>query len=1708
MVAPQQNDNTVLSGTENGGLNTQSTSETVGLTSYDSVQTNNTATDTTLINDSVSPNQIEPTETNIKPIPGFIGLRRGLTTQSTGIKTDDTILKYATTITDVPQYNGLKHITQSEFDKYFKSKTTSTTTVKSVFTLARYKYTSLIDVNGNTLLLNRLSKTELAVIGTLKLPEVVVTPPIDNSDKNISVEPEIQQEEIEVPQTEIETEGVELNYDFIKKTELHFFSSGTYDSTAIKSGINLNNNGEIEISPEADIRTAGYNNGNYNIVYNFLNEIGGFRIKNISNDRTELQIEGLSSSDETINAIKRLGYYWNIDYTANFGTESNPDFDDALKPLFINLGKNNLLQLLDVKFIGDKSSNSKAELEYPRGINTVFVPTEDINTNIIDGAFYTFAEVDLTIDTNTGKPKTWFDDKNYKGYYRLTGVFRQYKLFRNSENKLEWVSGGRKFTSANSIPNCARDIAQAVEENITFETNPNNPYDVKVFINDINNLKLTYQYNSNEFVNSTSAVIKLDGKLPVDIFEKSKILIDWKVYESYEDFLVLFNTLHSNDIPFFSDPNFDINIEHNKSAKGEFQTWTTLLDSNTSTTTQLINKFFSGSFGEIELNIDYSDFANFINFSSATERVDNFVYKLQEIERYNDRITTLQSVSGSDAITNISQSIYRRDALIGSFDEFENWLYYDNDGTLYTHHSSSNFVIEPTPKSSTNPNVLYRTTNTQFQNWYESTYTSAELFDSQNQARLSKFIPETISEDPLNAEYTLFVDMVAQHFDISWNYIKAITDINKREENPKDGVSDNLLPMIAESLGFKLYNGHPNDSLSSYMLGVQSDGTLLSSGSLQTKPYKKITNEIWRRLVNTLPYIYKTKGTERSLRAVIAAYGIPNSFLKVREYGGPRAVNTPNKHSYERVVNKLHVSSTNYITNPWDVINGDRPSSIEIVGKFPQDDFHILTMTGSSGQIDCYWDYDSATGARIRLVSDTTAISSSYVPYNNRRDISFILTSGSGDFSNGVNIYASWVDDWGNLLSNPTASTNTLSSEFESVWNEVGSVIIGGSTTTSTASIQEVRYYRDVLSNEISQFHAANREAYFADDNTTDLDIDTAYDKLSYRIQPDSTYTSNTSSIVSLHPNQKFSTTDSGLVLSASLTNFGTDDLITEVDTQWVTIPSMGGLNLNNDKVRIESATLQNNILLKDKSNSISEFDYSPLDSNKLGLFFSSVDTVNYDIFNSEGYFDIDDLIGDNDPRFRDGYDELDYRSRNYFQKYTGRTAIQLLFDLVNRYDMSVFDTIKQLVPARAKMDTGVLIEPHIFERNSIDTSKLKYAGYSRHDYDTTIQQRGSGTIGGEYHNYNAVIEQSASGIISAENNTQHSSSIDMNLSSTYKFYESRLSSSGEYFTDTNPYWEYNALGTTVLNARSSQYYLEPVYFYNHRLAAEMGVPSSASYVAAQVQDTRLTLAMENLLYNGCKVVSNTLTSDSIDTPDGGPAIEISAVDPNKLTISQKPGIINTHIGSHIPVIGIHQIYSVVNHTLLNHIRSTGIGAIKSHTAHVFTPSVITPVSTTTAVISTKTTYYSNHSNHSNHNHSNHNYTNTLSVNVPTSEQIYGSSMQDKINYTKQLMGYHTSANVVLNNHNHSNQNHSNHNHINTLSYNVPVVAPIQTVVKPVVTVTNSYIKPKLSVSTILYPAPHLAVNHNSMVTINPFTGIPVGGNHNIQNHNTRYIGF
>ena len=409
-------------------------------------------------------------------------------------------------------------------------------------------------------------------------------------------------------------------------------------------------------------------------------------------------------------------------------------------------------------------------------------------------------------------------------------------------------------------------------------------------------------------------VVKLLKPLPEDLAEQDNCWINYELSDSVVKYIsFVYNEVDKK--VYLRSANFDANAEYNTITETEFKSYTDLLGSSTSTSEQIIQTLLSGSFVDSPIGIDYSGFQNFVFYSSAAERLANFKYKLQQIEHYDAQIELLQTSASIVPTlgTDLNLANARKSAIIGSFDGFEKWLYNEPTSSLFTHqtvydtaHRSGNptrleggvlasdtYQIQPYPKFLSSSYgggeyVNHHSTSSIATEWYNGTLASASLYDELNDNILLDTIPEHIRLDSNNDQYELFVNMIGHHFDILYSYADALAKTYHPIEHPKLGHSKETLYNVAKSLGWKLFDGKQASALWQYKLGKSETGSLASTGSIFTKSDEDITTEVWRRIVNNLPYLLKTKGTARGVKALMNTYGIPQTLLSIREYGGPK----------------------------------------------------------------------------------------------------------------------------------------------------------------------------------------------------------------------------------------------------------------------------------------------------------------------------------------------------------------------------------------------------------------------------------------------------------------------------------------------------------------------------------------------------------------------------------------------------------------------------------------------------------------------------------------------------------------------------------------------------------------------------------------------------------------------------------------------------
>jgi len=757
-----------------------------------------------------------------------------------------------------------------------------------------------------------------------------------------------------------------------------------------------------------------------------------------------------------------------------------------------------------------------------------------------------------------------------------------------------------------------------------------------------------------------------------------------------------------------------------------FKSHNDLLGSDTTLNFNLEEKLISGSLLDTQVNIDYqrtttnlqyeaddTAFGSFVNFSSAERRLRNFKKKLELIEGYNKTSSSLLPLSSSgDRISYVEK---QRQRVINSFDPYEHYLYFESS----SFSSGSNGLFHDTswPKmTSSTPYKLEHTSGSTATTWFNNMILSASNYDDRNVNSLRNSLPEHVYRDTTNNVFLEFMDMVGQQFDEIWTYTKHLTDVNKRVEKLSEGISKDVAREFAKSLGLELTGGNDLMILPEYLLGKNPDGS-----TKYESPQEQVTEEIWKRILANLPFFIKAKGTERAIKGLLSCYGIPSSILRVREYGGPDKGTRVSYEIKRKFTRALDFKGSQYIRVPWDRDSDNKsPQTLEFRFRTPYKTNQTIFSKAQGFAIQLI-NSGSTNYGYVRLaVSSSTGVSHLDTPklkIFNDDMWSFMLTrvSSSGEIlpANNNNTYASNSVDYEitakqydstrqKILYEGSSSltvdgASALSASYnQKIVNSTQDAYIGGNgsdwgTQQFSGSIMEFRYWSEPLSQSVFDNHVQTPKAYNGNYSGS------SYDKLLLRLPLDDNKNFQT------HPTASdvsYLSSYHGSVSGSNINGFTGNFFRTLVDQEKIRVPNVGPSRRNATKIRIEDNTLKvGTALSPDVRNEVSSQDFAPIDSNKLGVYFSPVDVVNEDIVYSIADLSFDDLIGHPSDEFEYSYRRLSKLQRDYFKRYSSSNNFWDYLRILSYYDKSVFTQVEQLLPARAQSTLGMLIEPNILER-------------------------------------------------------------------------------------------------------------------------------------------------------------------------------------------------------------------------------------------------------------------------------------------------------------------------------------------------------------------------------------------------------------------------
>jgi hypothetical protein len=190
-------------------------------------------------------------------------------------------------------------------------------------------------------------------------------------------------------------------------------------------------------------------------------------------------------------------------------------------------------------------------------------------------------------------------------------------------------------------------------------------------------------------------------------------------------------------------------------------------------------------------------------------------------------------------------------------------------------------------------------------------------------------------------------------------------------------------------------------------------------------------------------------------------------------------------------------------------------------------------------------------------------------------------------------------------------------------------------------------------------------------------------------------------------------------------------------ETHHLTTPDTVGSGMVSDKVRIDNGTFDDNFLDPFISVETSPQDRQPLDFSDVGVFFSPTFEVNEDIIYTLGGFRLDDYIGDPTYYTSASYPALKDLKDIYTQKLDKKLGIGDYIRTIQFFDHTLFKMIKDFVPAKANLKTGLVIEPHYLERVKVPGKNVDYEQKPEHLFHV---QSSASLVGSENINETNIV--------------------------------------------------------------------------------------------------------------------------------------------------------------------------------------------------------------------------------------------------------------------------------------------------------------------------------------------------------------------------------
>ena len=1082
----------------------------------------------------------------------------------------------------------------------------------------------------------------------------------------------------------------------------------------------LYENAKILLDPRLDLARYGIQNGSYRVVYNFLSNIVGthdkqcFVIKQISPSRKEiktsliLEKENFNDQDkidfqseydcyttgkiEARDIIPYFEYYLKQTYLLNFVNGTSDDILNTFDKAYSVIGGDGLYKLMNEIYNGFViPANSTNNL--PKDIRFIGI-ADYIKTFLYENyaECYTSDQYSKILDTIVSET-----------------IKIRLKNIHDVDNNDTLVCYSYLYTIFNQ---------QIQQYFIDIKSEYDKKY-VGPLKNSINfGQNLMIKILSFKVFSDGSLVLKLQEQLPNTIGVNSTFWITNTSLAPIVQNIVLTTTPKYNTFTIKpANTNLKVNDKRTSLSVNYSQS-----DASTADDIDLILK---QRFSTID--VDYTNFENFVIYSSAKTRIVIYKNKLKSIKIKQSSLDSLNASTYSDQYITDKIELLTKEIndIKLSFDGYEYYLF---TNSLYNN-------VDRFPQS------------------YED---EADEYDRNNRDSLINNLPTYLLSDSNNDDFLIFLSMIGHHFDNIYIYIDKFPMLSYNVTGNDTIIPNKILDGMLSSFGWKMQSSVNDVSLNNnYIAGT-------NYASIADK-----TNIINNRILNSLPAILKAKGTIEGVKLLLACYGVPQDIISVREFGAysdiSQSLYTFDKHEY-----LLNLSPQSYILTPYT-------SSIQTVEfKFAFSNMYSKTYAQQT-QVDLLRKFpDSSSGYDYRVYAYKESLSNNgrivfeigdaelssnllpifdgnvYSVMIRRNEVSSLYT-GSSNINHIPTKYDLFVEI------NENGDTRLISSksdifEYDQnvAFSEGSSKFLKFGSTQFSGSIDKINLWTVPITDNNFKEHANNFDSYYESDYDSirdNLYLRLAYNypkQLStsvetyqyeshdatltcylYNIPTKSTGAETTYSSIENNPDLyddtlvirsmysgSYSTSSlypyANVCLGVTSSAFPYNFIQYNVN-QAYRLSNYGPNLLWNNKISIKDHQPVAALTPFDKS---TPFD-SDTDSPLVGIFMSPVSSKNEEILRYFGDKNVLNDLGDPRQEFSSSYDILEDMRASYYSAgsptYSGRILYQEFTSIYKLYfDSSIFESIRNVIAARNILLNGILIEPTILERIKFPTKPIR----------------------------------------------------------------------------------------------------------------------------------------------------------------------------------------------------------------------------------------------------------------------------------------------------------------------------------------------------------------------------------------------------------------